>query len=83
MKDLQLQRKASSSNYYTSNAFRGGGKSIQLIWYKGKIVIPRSLQKSLAEWYHLQLGHPGETRTELTIRQHFWWKGLKETIKDL
>lgn len=26
------------------------------------------------------LSHPGENRTELTIRQHFWWKGLQQDV---
>jgi len=26
------------------------------------------------------LCHPGETRTEQTIRQHFYWKNLRETV---
>jgi hypothetical protein len=42
-------QKASTSSYYNLNAFRGGGKTLQLIYYKRKIVIPKSLQKNLAE----------------------------------
>ena len=29
------------------------------------------------------LYHPGETRTEHTLRQHFDWKGLHTTVHDL
>ena len=42
-----------------------------------KIVVPKLLQKKLTEWYHLHLLHSGETRTELTIGQHFYWKGIR------
>ena len=41
------------------------------------------LQKPLVQWYHTQLCHPGETRTELTIRQHFTWDGLTTTVKQI
>jgi Integrase zinc binding domain len=51
-----------------------------LICYKNKIVIPESLQKAIVKWYHMQLCHPGETRTERTIRQHFWFKNLRELV---
>ena len=27
--------------------------------------------------------HPGETRTEQTIRQHFWFPGLRQKVHDL
>ena len=42
-----------------------------------KIVIPKPFQQTLLEWYHNVLYHPGETRTKLTIGQHFYWKGLQ------
>ena len=29
------------------------------------------------------LCHPGETRTELTIGQHFYWKGLQKSVHDI
>ena len=38
------------------------------------------MQKRITEWYHLQLCHPGETRTEQSIRQHFWWPKLRQQV---
>jgi Integrase zinc binding domain len=35
------------------------------------------------QWYHTQLCHPGEKRTEQTIRQHFTWKNLREHVKEV
>ena len=32
------------------------------------------------EWYHTTLCHPGETRTEQTIRQHFTWTRLRQDV---
>ena len=50
-------------------AFCWGGKKREFICHNDKIVIPASLQKRVVEWYHTILCHPGETRTEQTIRQ--------------
>ena len=33
--------------------------------------------------YHQTLCHPGETRTELSITQHFYWKNLRKTVHDV
>ena len=37
----------------------------------------------MVQWYHTQLCHPGTTRTEETIRQHFTWKGLRPMVKEI
>jgi transposase InsO family protein len=66
---------------YSLKSFRGGGKEKSLICRNGKIVIPPTLQQRTVEWYHTQLCHPGETRTEQTIRQHFWWKNLRHDVQ--
>ncbi len=63
--------------------FRGGGKTYPLLCHSGKILIPKTLQKRIVEWYHTTLLHPGETRTEATIRQHFTWKGLRKTVQEV
>ena len=34
----------------------------------------------MTEWHHKHLMHPGKTRTEKTIGQHFYWKGIHQTI---
>ena len=46
-----------------------------------KIVTPEILQERIVQWYYTFLCHPGETRTEQTIRQHFTFKGLRPMIK--
>ena len=50
---------------------------------KGKIVISKILQKRVVEWYHTFLCHPGETRTEQTIRQHFTLKGMRDLARNI
>ena len=80
-KDRALIKKLRDNhNDYTSKSFRGGGKHYELICYKDKIVIPQPLQKKVVDWYHTQLCHPGITRTEQTIKQHFYWKNMQEHI---
>jgi transposase InsO family protein len=78
-----LLQKAVEDDSYTFTTFCGGDRKVSLICYNGKIVIPPVLQKRITEWYHLQLGHPGETRTEQTIKQHFWWNKLRESVHDV
>jgi len=77
---LQLARKSDKLRVRT---FHGGGKSFSLICEQTQIVVPKSLQKQMSECYHEVLGHPGETRTELTIKQHFTWKTLCKTVQQV
>jgi transposase InsO family protein len=78
--DKELLKTVSTNSTYTLKTFRGGGKTHSLIVHNDKIVIPKSLQVRAVEWYHWYLCHPGETRTEQTIRQHFWWNNLRTTV---
>ena len=57
---------------YSIKHFHGADKKYSLICRKHKIVIPKLLEKQVVEWYHSALWHPGETRTELSIAQHFY-----------
>jgi Integrase zinc binding domain len=63
--------------------YRGGGKVCSLITLYNKIVVPSTLQLRTVQWYHTQLGHPGNKHTEETIRQHFTWKNLRQHIKEV
>jgi len=78
-KDLMNDAKKSKDKY-TLTPFRGGGKSRDLLCYKDKIVIPKSLRGRVTHWYHHFLAHPGINRTEETIRQHLWWPGMRKEI---
>ena len=69
---LQKLAKLDKKNY-SMQKFHGGGKELKLLCYKDKkIVIPKSLQLKIVQWYHTYLCHPGLNRTEETIRQHFY-----------
>ena len=84
-KDSTLMGKLKSSinknNGYHTESFRGGGKSIELICYNSKIVIPTALRKYVLNWYHTYLLHPGSTRMEETIKQHFYWPNLQSDVR--
>ena len=81
--DRDLQRTALSDPKYKLQSFCGGGKSHDLITRDLKIVIPKILQCPAVEWYHDYLCHPGETRTEATLRQHFWWSTLRMDVHQI
>ena len=68
---------------YTLQPFAGGRKTYQMICLNDKIVIPTTLQTHITQWYHTYLCHPGETRTEKTIRQHFTWTNLRNTVHNI
>ena len=79
-KDQSLLQAAKNSSSYAIKTFHGGGKSRSIITLDNKIVLPASLQQRAVSWCHSALCHPGETRTEQTIRQHFTFKGLREMV---
>jgi len=47
--------------------FRGGGKPLTLICKDNRIVVPKILQQQIAQWYHVNLMHPGITRTHAHV----------------
>ncbi|MDY6959585.1 MAG: integrase [Halobacteriota archaeon] len=77
MQDKQLLKKVENHKDYSIKTFRGSN----VICHNGKIVVPAALQKRTVEWYHEMLCHPGETRTEETIRQHMTWKNLRQHVQ--
>ena len=81
--DEDLMEQLKTNPKYTLKTFRGGGKTRQIVCKNDKIVLPQSLQKRAVKWYHDQLCHPGESRTESTIRQHFTFKNLSIMVKDI
>lgn len=78
--DTALLNKLKHDSNYTVTTFHGGGKKRSLITHFNKIVLPVSLQQHAVNWYHTILCHPGETRTEQTLRQHFTFKGLRDMV---
>ncbi len=83
-KDASLQQQLKDKpDEFKSEVRSHAGKPYKLITHNGKIVIPDKLQKPTVEWYHEMLCHPGETRTELTIGQHYYWKNMRKTVQSV
>jgi transposase InsO family protein len=57
-----------------------------ILFYKGKNYIPRDIAlrrdivRSLHD--HETAGHPGELETYNSVRQHYWWPGLRSFVKN-
>jgi hypothetical protein len=75
-----LLLKLRTNKAFGEATFRGGDKEHKLMCHNGKIALPPSLQQKTMDWHHEMLCHPGTTRTEATIRQHFDWKGLRTMV---
>ena len=58
----------------------------QILYYRGKNYIPKdeNLRKDIARMFHDHptAGHPGELETYNSIRQHYWWPGLRTYVKN-
>jgi hypothetical protein len=78
VKDNLLIKDKGPTKHFTRETFHGGE---QLWCYDKKIYVPPRLTKNVVSWYHNYLCHPGETRTEETIRQHLWWPGMRTQIR--
>jgi hypothetical protein len=50
---------------------------------KGRLVIPKPLQREAMMWYHHYLRHPGHTRLEETMIDVIYWKGMQTTIRSI
>ena len=74
-----LLLKDPNQKHVSRKTFHGGE---QLVCYDGKIFIPQPLRKNIITWYHEYLCHPGEDRTEETIRQHLWWPSLRTDVSN-
>ena len=53
---------------------------VRRILEHSKVYIPSKLQSRVVAWYHEYLVHPGEKRTEETIRQNLTWPGLRTQV---
>ena len=80
-KDKKLLAKL-KLGHYGITSFLGGDKTVNLVTWKEKIVIPSSLENRVAKWYHTYLLHPGINRTESTIQQHLYWPNMRAKIRE-
>ena len=60
------------------------GKTI--LFYQGKNYIPKNkeLRTEIVQRYHdsLTAGHPGEMETFNSIKDHYWWPGMRSFVKN-
>ena len=63
-------------------SFCGGHNPINMVTYQNKIVVPQKLQKYVIHWCHTFLLHYGLDRTEAMIRQHLFWTGIREAVRN-
>ena len=67
-------------HYFKRNAVLVKGVELQLvenesfICDKGRLVIPKPLQRRATMWYHHYLQHPGHTRLEETMKPRYTGK---------
>jgi transposase InsO family protein len=48
---------------------------------QGQILIPKSLQKKVLNFYHTNYGHPGATRLYESMRIAIYWRGMQTQAK--
>ena len=60
------------------------GRSV--LFYKGKNYVPQdaALRRDIVKSYHDHetAGHPGELQTFNSVREHYWWPGLRSFVKN-
>jgi hypothetical protein len=76
MRTLPLLQKLPTNEDFSEATFCGGDKDRKLTCHNRKMASPPSLEQKTTDWCHEMLCHPGTTRTEAAIRQHFDLKGL-------
>jgi len=76
------QRKDKNLMHKMKTSANGFGTTILegqvLVTKEDKIVVPSlELQERIIAWHHQCLCHPGQTRLEANIRQHFIWSEIR------
>jgi Integrase zinc binding domain len=79
MKIQGLREKGLSQPHYSMQNI----EDYDLLCFKDKKYIPQSLRQRVLSWYHAYLLHPGQTCTELTIRNTMTWPGLTQDVEFL
>ena len=72
--DADLVNMDKTDSTYVLTNFLRARSVLKLKLLNGKIIIPKTLQKHLVQWYQMFLCHPSETRIEQTTHKHFTWE---------
>jgi hypothetical protein len=91
VKEVVEAQKANTKlkHLFKSNAVLDKGQELQIIenesciCNKGRLVIPKPLQRRAVMWYHHYLQHPGHTHLEETMKAAIYWKGMRNTIRSI
>ena len=54
-----------------------------VLLYQGRVYVPPPLRKRIINWCHEFLCHPGETRTEQSIRTCYTWPNIATDVKNI
>ena len=78
-KDKMLLKtsKGPNAKHYSTKLIEG----VPVIMYHEKVCVPLALQQRIVEWFHEYLRHPGEVRTEETIRRTMVWPNLRVHVR--
>jgi hypothetical protein len=77
VKEQGLKERDLAQPHYSIQHIEG----YDLLCYKEKIYIPQALRQRVLSWYHEYLLHPGQSRTEKTIRNTMTWPGLTQDVE--
>jgi hypothetical protein len=91
VKEIVEAQKADTNlkHLFKSNAVLDKELELQLIenksciCNKGRLIIPKPLQRRAVMWYHHYLQHPRHTRLEETMKAAMYWKGMRNTIRSI
>ena len=74
--DNNLKTQAEKEGYSTQLV-----KNLEVLCYKGKMVIPKSLQQWAVACFHHYLQHPGTKCLKETLCLSMYWKDLQMTVQ--
>ena len=80
-KELSLKDKYKIGTYHKVSFCGRSNIQLNLIMCKDNIIIPSILQSYILHWYHIYRLHPVIDRMEAIIHQHFYWLGIRDTIR--
>ena len=76
-KDKKLQKSLQEQEDYKIKKIEGQ----EVILYKKKIYIPKTLQYRVMDWYHTYLVHPGSTRMLKSMQTILHWHGIRKDVE--
>ena len=82
MKEIVKKHLSCNGNNDTVYTYKSV-EDVEFIHQNNRILVPKSKQQRVLDWYHDILIHPGEKRMIATIKLVFTWSGLNKQVIDL